>query len=84
MTETLDHLWKKYRGLVQGVVGAALVLGLYLVGSWCLERWTEFKIMRADIIFIHPQIEAARREQVKPAPASTPETPAPTTPTEKK
>lgn len=61
----------RYRvmSLLIGAAAAAVTWALLMSAMWVHDRWIEFEIMRADIVYIHPQIEAARRRE---APTPTP------------
>lgn len=61
--------------MLKGAVGAVLVLVAWLVITWVSLRWQEFQIMRADIAYIHPQLEQAR--QADAAKRATPPAPVP-------
>ncbi len=76
--------FQRLRPYLKGAIGALLILCLYLCYSWLSLRWIEFQIMRADIAFIHPSLEAQRAkiaaQQAEPPKA----TPTPTTEGSKK
>lgn len=73
--------WLLARGpFAKGFLGAALALGLLLVLTWVSLRWQEFEVMRADIAFIHPQIQQAREQAKAAAPSPPPVVQAPKSP----
>lgn len=47
----------------QGLLGAVLILLLYLAGSWTVARYSEFVVMRSVVTQI---IEQAKAAQTKP------------------
>jgi hypothetical protein len=70
----MGKIWTGLRALspfFQGLLGAALVVLLYLVGSWTYARYTEFTVMRQVISQI---IENDRKQQAAqhPPPRVTP------------
>jgi hypothetical protein len=69
----MTQLWLRLRRLapmVQGIAGALLVLVLYLVVSWTLQRWHEFVVMRNVVAQIIQQNQAKTTSN-----ASAPEAP---------
>lgn len=47
----------------QGLAGAALILALYLGGTWTAHRWQEFKVMRSVISQLLEQSQKAATAQ---------------------